>query len=165
MIDNLLFSRLEISGFCFFHFLFKAFSWSSQCTNDLFFDLCISWRRIYTEKKTIKECVRNKEIAFQMVGPPNILSSFFIFSGSTYVYLFIGIAKVFSLLNFQKRCKKYLELLDLAKRWNEKYINFYFLCTKLSNKLVFFKIYARTHLMSCKNQFVGQNQCILNKIE
>ena len=42
MIDNLLFSRLEISGFCFFHFLFKAFSWSSQWTNALFFDLCIS---------------------------------------------------------------------------------------------------------------------------
>lgn len=41
-----------------------------------------------------------------MVGPPDILSSFFMFSGSTYVYLFIGKAKVFRLLNFQKRCKK-----------------------------------------------------------
>ena len=53
MTDNLLFSRLEISGFCFFHFLFKAFSWSSQWTNALFFDLCISWRRIYIEEKNI----------------------------------------------------------------------------------------------------------------
>lgn len=47
---NFLFSK-ESGAFCFFHFLFSAFSCSSSCASALFFDLCISWRRSYINMK------------------------------------------------------------------------------------------------------------------
>lgn len=66
IIDNLFFSRQEMSVFCFLHFFLRAFSWSSQCTNARFFDLCISWRRIYI-RKNVKICYRMKICYFEKI--------------------------------------------------------------------------------------------------
>lgn len=58
MRANFLFSRESGAPcLCFFIFLFGAFSCSSKCTNTLFFDLCISWRRNYinTEENLVQK--------------------------------------------------------------------------------------------------------------
>lgn len=142
MIDNLLFSRFEVSGFCFFHFLFKAFSWSSQCTSALFFDLCISWRRTYTEGKTVKNVFSNKEFACSYVRPVTLVHNFLFLTGSTCVHVcrhvWTFLAK--TLIVFKKWSKR-----EISRTWKSnlkphKNINFYF-----SYRLPIFNSQVKTH--------------------
>lgn len=75
---NFLFStESAASWFCFFQFLFSAFSCSSRCASALFFDLCISWRRSFINvKETISKSGDNLKQNLQS----NTNKLFFIFS-------------------------------------------------------------------------------------
>lgn len=69
---NFLFSKESKSScFCFFHFLFSAFSWSSRCASALFFDLCISRRRSYGN---IQETISKINLRQNLQGNANIES-------------------------------------------------------------------------------------------
>lgn len=72
---NFLFSKESKSScFCFFHFLFSAFSWSSRCASALFFDLCISRRRSYGN---IQETISKINLRQNLQGNANIESWFY----------------------------------------------------------------------------------------